>query len=127
MLVEFGTNDGAYHPLPPEATALAVRTLVKGIMHDYGADVVVMGPGGDSPLDSERPYLQETIDQLRGVADETGAPFVDIRAAIIEATENGRRWSEFHPSGRNVHPNDRGHAVWAQAVFEVMRRNIRKA
>ncbi len=126
VLVEFGTNDVGYHPLPPEATALAIRTLVKGILHDYGADIVVLGPGGGNPLESEGCHLQETIDHLRVVADETGAPFVDIRAAILEATENGRRWTEFHPSAQDVHPNDRGHALWAKTVLEVLMQHVQR-
>jgi lysophospholipase L1-like esterase len=124
VLLAFGTNDGAWHPIPPECTAHAIRTLVKGIGNDYKADVVVMAPVGGSPFTPAMPYLDKTIDALRQVAQETSAPFVDVRAAMMQACEGGTTWANFHCSLEDCHPSDQGHAVWAQAVMKVLQQNI---
>lgn len=123
VLVAFGANDCSYHFLQPEQTALALTTLVKDIKKRYGADVVVVSTAGDNPHHPFFRHLDETVAAQRAVADETGVPFVDTRRAILEATEGGSRWANYHLNQENCHPNDAGHQVWADATFEVIRAN----
>jgi lysophospholipase L1-like esterase len=120
VLVAFGANDSGWHHLPPEATEQALRTLVEGIQVRYGVDVVVMGMGGENPLDYGMAHMNETLAATRAAAEARGVPFVDTRAAVLAATEGGTRWAEFHHGTRDCHPNDAGHAVWARAACEVI-------
>jgi lysophospholipase L1-like esterase len=125
VIIGFGTNDSDWHELPPYATAHAVRTLVKGIRNDFKADVVVLAPAGHNPLDPNHGHTQSTHEALVQAAKETGAPLADVRAAILRATDGGRTWKDYHQSEFDCHPNDRGHSVWAKAVFETIEANLR--
>lgn len=120
VLVEFGANDCCYHYLLPEETQQALAALITDIKQRYRADVVVMGMGGDSPLKPFFRHLPETLAAQKKAAEAAGAPFVDTRAAILEATKNGQEWARFHLGADNCHPNDAGHRIWAQAAFEIV-------
>jgi len=120
VLVAFGANDCCHHFLIPEETQLALTTLATEIRKRYGADVVLVSTGGDNPLKPFFRHLDETVAAQRAAAAEAGVPFVDMRAAVLEATENGRRWAEFHFNEENCHPTDKGHEVWAEAAAEVV-------
>ncbi|HUW57196.1 MAG TPA: SGNH/GDSL hydrolase family protein [Planctomycetota bacterium] len=126
VLIALGGNDCGWHEIPPYCSAHAVRTLALGVRHDFGADVVILGPAGDCPTAKQTVHLDETIDALRGVARDIVAPFVDIRAAMLRATDNGRLYADFHQSLTDNHPNDRGHGMWAAAVFETLKTHIRR-
>lgn len=120
VLVAFGANDCGYHFLLPEETQLALTTLVDAIRTRFAADVVLVGTGGDNPLRPFFDHLDETLEAQHRVAAAAGIPFVDVRNAILAATENGIRWAEFHLAEGNCHPNDAGHAVWAGAALKVI-------
>jgi lysophospholipase L1-like esterase len=116
VLLEFGANDCGHHHLPPEATGEAIAALIDGVRARHGADVGVLGLAGDNPLQPRFRHPDETAEAIRRTAQEKGAPYADLRAAILRATEDGRRWSDFHLAPDNCHPNDAGHDVWAGAV-----------
>ena len=124
VFVAFGANDCGWHPLMPEETGLALKTLVADIRARFGADVIVVGTAGDNPLDTRFRHVDETIAAQRTVAQETRAPFVDMRSAILAATDNGARWTEFHHGTDNCHPTDPGHEVWAAAAVSVCVRHV---
>jgi acyl-CoA thioesterase I len=125
VLLAFGANDCCYHYLQPEESQQALAALVTEIRQRYGADVVVLGTGGDNPLKPFFLHLPETLAAQRKAAAEAGAPFVDIRAAVLAATTNGQGWAGFHLGPDNCHPNDAGHRVWAEAVFGVVAEALR--
>ena len=120
VLVAFGANDCCYHFLLPEETRLALAALATDIRKRYGADVVLVGTGGDNPLKPFFKHLDETLAAQRQAAADVQVPFVDMRKAVLAATENGQRWAEFHCGEGNCHPNDKGHMVWADAAFAVL-------
>ncbi len=124
VLVAFGANDCAYHFLQAEETRLALTTLAGEIRKRFGADVVVLGTGGDNPMKPFFRHLDETLKAQKEAADEAKVPFVDMRAAILAATENGKRWTEYHFNAENCHPTDKGHEVWAETVLAVIRRQL---
>jgi len=124
VVVEFGANDIGYHFLIPEETQLALRALVEGIRARHSCDVIVAGMAGSNPL-AETPRCDATLAVQRRVAGELGVPFVDLRAAILAATDNGRRWTEFHQSIGDCHPTDRGHRVWAEAILAVIQQHLK--
>ncbi len=121
VLVSFGANDCCYHYLLPEETRLATSTLATEIRKRFGADVVLLGTGGDNPLKPFFKHLDDTLVAQRQAAADAGVPFVDIRKAVLAATANGQRWAEFHLLPDNCHPNDKGHVVWAEAVVAAIK------
>ena len=125
VLVAFGANDCGYHYLLPEETKLALTTLATEIHKRFNADVVLAGTGGDNPLKPFFRHLDETVKAQHQAATEIKVPFVDIRQAVLAATENGNRWAEFHLGEGNCHPNDKGHLVWAEAVLAVIRESLK--
>jgi lysophospholipase L1-like esterase len=124
VLVAFGANDCCYHYLLPEETQLALTTLAKDIRKRFGADVVMVGTGGDNPLKPFFKHLDETVAAQRLAAADAKVPFVDVRAAVLKATGNGQRWAEFHINDSNCHPVDKGHFVWAEAVFQAVQAGL---
>ena len=109
VMVAFGANDCCHHYLMPEETQLALTTLATEIRKRFGADVVLVGTGGDNPLKPFFRHLDETVAAQRQAATDAGVPFVDMRKAMLDATKNGKRWGEFHWGEANCHPIDSGH------------------
>ncbi len=126
VLIAFGTNDCDWHEIPPYCSAHAIKTLALGVRHDFSADVVIVAPECDPPAEPHMRHVDETVDALRKVAEEIGSPFVDMRAAMLRATDGGARYTDYHPSAGDVHPTDLGHALWAETVFDVLKSNIRR-
>jgi lysophospholipase L1-like esterase len=124
VLVAFGANDCCHHWLIPEETKLAFTTLLTEIPKRFGADVVAVSTGGDNPLKPFFKHLDETLKAQQEAAAEVKAPFVDMRAAILRATENGKTWAEFHFNEENCHPTNKGHEVWAEAAFAVLKEQL---
>lgn len=124
VLLEFGANDCGYHFLLPEETQLALRTLTEWIRARFEADVAILSPAGDNPRDSFFEHLPETLQAVRAVAEETSAPYIDVRTPLLAAVEQGARWTEFHNGSRDCHPNDAGHRLWAEIVFAALRREL---
>jgi lysophospholipase L1-like esterase len=125
VLVAFGANDCCYHFLVPEETRLALTTLTTEITKRFGADVVLVGTGGDNPVKPFFKHLDETRQAQKEAAAEADVPFVDMRTAILDATDNGKRWAELHVNADNCHPTDKGHEVWAAAAMTVLQRHLR--
>ncbi len=124
VLLEFGANDCCYHFLQPAETRLALATLAQWTKERYGADVMIVGCGGDNPLDPFFVHLDDTLTASRQAAADAGVPFVDMRAAVLQATDGGKRWTDFHNGAKNCHPNDRGHRVWAETVLTAINQCI---
>jgi len=119
VLVSFGANDAGWHVIPPEATHTALTRLVECVRWQYKSDVVMVGMGGWNPRHPAGwRHPEETLAAVRRVAAEVGAPYANVRDAILQATGNGERWTDFHNGLEDCHPNDAGHAVWAKTIFE---------
>jgi lysophospholipase L1-like esterase len=124
VFVQFGANDCQYHTLSPDQTYLAQKSLVDGIRHRHKCDVVVLGSGGDNPRAPFFDHLEETNKAIGRAASESGAVFVDVRAAVMKATRDGADWADYHLGHDNCHPNDAGHRVWADAVARELRKHL---
>ena len=124
VIIAFGANDAKFHLLDPAATYLAQKTLVENARYMYQVDVLVV----ISPLDNPRASLMQHVDDtraaIRAAATETNAPVIDIHRAMLDATEQGVRWAEYHNGAADCHPNDRGHAVWAETAFAALQREL---
>ena len=122
VLVAFGANDCNHHEISPEATKRALTELIGETEERFGADVVVVSTGGDNPQKPFFQHLEETVQAQREAASETDVPFVNVRTAMLKATDDGDNWGEYHLNPGNCHPNDAGHEVWAKTVFEALQR-----
>jgi lysophospholipase L1-like esterase len=120
VLIEFGTNDCVFHFLEPEQTQLALTTLAQEIKRRWGADVALMSTAGDNPLAPFFKHRDETIEATRRAAGAAKVLFIEMRMPMLNATHNGERWAKYHLSTNNCHPNDEGHRVWAQTVFNAI-------
>jgi len=120
LMIQVGTNDCGYHEIPPQATANAVRSLIEATRVLRQADVMMVGSAGDNPCSPVLVHVSETLQAMRAVARENAVPIVPLREAVLVATDNGKRWAEYHDGEQGVHPNDRGMAVWASAVFQTI-------
>jgi len=120
VLIEFGANDCGWHPLPPECTEAAMATLIEWAREQTGADIAVLGLAGDNPRNSTMQHQDETRAVIRSVAQSAATPYIDLRTAMLIATDSGERWDEFHASAADCHPNDKGHRVWAEAVASAL-------
>lgn len=126
VLLAFGANDCGYHYLLPEETGAAVGWMINGIGARHGAAVIVIGPACDNPLAPITQHRDETIAAIAAVAAAHEVPYVDMRAAVLEATENGARWEDLHNGPADCHPNDRGMAVWAAGALPAVRAHLQQ-
>jgi lysophospholipase L1-like esterase len=93
--------------------------MIDWIRARYKSDVFLVLPGGAPPQDPQSRRVATISSVIRKVADQLNVPFADVRSGILKATDHGKNWPDFH-DGWGVHPNDKGHAVWAQTVYEVL-------
>lgn len=119
VFVAFGANDSYWHHLYPEQTQRALDEML-GEIQAREMDAVVVGTAGNAPADSCFVHIEGTVEAQRRTARKRGVPFVDTRAAMMAATEGGRRWEEYHLEPTDCHPNDAGHRVWAETVLAVV-------
>lgn len=123
VFVAFGTNDCYWHHLYPEQTHRALDEIL-GEIRTRGIDAVVVGTAGNAPADSRFTHITETVEAQRRAARKHDVPFVDTRAAIMAATEQGRHWGNYHLEPTDCHPNDAGHMVWAEAALAVVEASL---
>jgi lysophospholipase L1-like esterase len=125
VLIAFGANDCSYHYLVPEETKLALTSLATEIHKRYNADAIIVGTGGDNLLKPFFKHLDETLAAQKAAATEAKVPFIDIRTAILTATDNGKNWADYHFNANNCHPTNRGHVVWAETAFNQIQNNLK--
>ena len=50
----------------------------------------------------------------------------DVLATLVIGPKEVLLWdTQYHLNDENCHPNDKGHVVWAQAVFDVLRPHLK--
>ena len=124
VLIELGTNDCAWHPLPSDVTSTAIGFLIDGIKARHQSDVAVVGMGGHNPLQPNLMHIDETNALLELTAGKKTVPFIDTRAAILAASGNGEKWADYHNGTTDCHPTDAGMTVWAKAAFNTLATNL---
>jgi lysophospholipase L1-like esterase len=122
VVVAFGANDCCHHFLVPEETKLALTSMVSEIRERFAADVMIVGTAGDNPLKPFFRHLEDTLAAQKEAAQESSVPFVDVRNAMLAATNGGSLWGDYHLAHDNCHPNDLGHHVWAGALAPILKR-----
>lgn len=127
LLLEFGTNDSNFHHYTPARYRQALRDMVTDLLTLTDSDIglLTVGPLLDLPLDgTEAEYIQAA----QAVGREFNIPVVNIAAVMHSklAENGGTPFEKYHTGPTNVHPNNAGHAVWAQAVLEEIAGKLEK-
>ncbi|HEY8665398.1 MAG TPA: SGNH/GDSL hydrolase family protein [Tepidisphaeraceae bacterium] len=124
VLIELGANDCGWHELSPAQSGVALERMIECLEFQLKCDIVILGVAGDNPAERLMKHHAETFAAQKQVAEKHQFPFVDLLSASARATKNGERWAEYHNGRQDCHPNDKGHVVWADAVFEVLKRHL---
>ena len=116
IIIELGTNDQVFHLSTPEQYATGLRAMLTSLMTATDLDIVLLSPGpvpDRKVKDPPEAYLQA----MEQVGKEFNVPVIDMSAIMKRALAGGRPFSDFHVGPTNCHPNDAGHAVWANGIL----------
>ena len=125
-VVAFGANDLAHHTLPPTATARAL-TLIIERLRSFGTDVVAMAASSGGPQFDWFAEVPALIDAQRAACAQQGVAFVDTRAELLRRVAAGEDWLRYFPSHDDCHPNDEGHRLWGELLFQTVQAGITAA
>jgi lysophospholipase L1-like esterase len=122
VTILYGTNDWVDYTchLYDCYTVESLRTMIRAAKAHHTLPVVGTIPPANpaspkSPPERNR-WIAATNDEIRAMADEEGAVVAEVWGALM-AEANGDLPSLFVD---HVHPNDRGHAIIAQAFFDAI-------
>ncbi len=126
-LLEFGTNDADFHHYSAQRYAEELHGAIRELFTLTDSDVAILTVGpllGKVVEGTEDDYLAAA----QAVGKEFNIPVVNISAAMRKklAENGGTPFAHYHLSADNVHPNNAGHAVWAQAVLETLLAQVRQ-
>lgn len=122
----YGMNDGLFQPLSPETFAAYKRGMERLVAAGKaaGARVIVITPplhGADSTKTSPQDYdiVLDTFAGWLTTKELEGWEVIDIRPRLRTLISRERAANpRFRFSQDNVHPDDRGHELLADAVLE---------
>ncbi|MDR2848967.1 MAG: SGNH/GDSL hydrolase family protein [Verrucomicrobiota bacterium] len=130
VTVKFGMNDHAYQAFRPDICRAYVRsqTEIVNVLKANGARVALLTP---QPIEDKKhtdahdqnvknQSLRQFSDALKGVADATGAVYVDQFAPYMSLMLKARAANpEAHIGGGDaVHPGPAGHTLMAWAILK---------
>jgi lysophospholipase L1-like esterase len=120
VVVAFGANDLGGHPLTPVQHANALKLIFTGLRAQLDCDIVALAASSGGP-DFERwaevgPFVQAQADCSR----EHGVPFINTRDELLTRLARGEPWTKYYPSHHNGHPNDEGHRLWGDMLFQLL-------
>ena len=117
VTINFGVND-AFSGISPEQLSDNLRDMVSRIQ-DIGCDRILLLSCEVIPEDWAEQQVLPYWETMRAVAEEVGCVYADVHGRWIEELRAGRPESDLIISG-DLHPNEEGHRVIAEAVFEAM-------
>lgn len=112
MFIEFAVND-AYEGVNYSKSAYYLELLIKKINKELPqTDVVIILITDKGKLGGEF----ECGKAHKAIADYYGIPCIDVGAALAKVIKDeGSDWGDY--IGDYVHPNDKGHAVYADTII----------
>ncbi len=123
-LIEYGTNEHMCDWMSPELYAQALREFVTMVSVYSDCDIALVSVGllitPDMPIDAHA-----YVDAALAVGNEFHVPVVNEWETMTNALR-GRPYTTFHLGTQpnrepwDAHPNDAGHQVWADAVFDAI-------
>lgn len=118
--VNFGVND-AFSGISPDRFTDNLRAIVAGI-RDSGCDRIVMLSCESIPEAWAEQQVLPYWEAMKLLAGELGCVYADVHGKWIEELERGRSENELIIPG-DLHPNEAGHELIAEGVFEAMHQN----
>ncbi len=120
-VVMIGTNNTGQRKDPAEATAEGIRAIVDDLRRRLPkTKILLLAIFPREPhANGDQRRLNEAINaRIAKLADGDFVHFLDINASFL--TEDGRLTKEVMPDF--LHPNEKGYAIWAEAMEPAIRR-----
>ncbi len=115
--INFGVND-AFSGISPRQFSDNLRDMASRI-RDAGCDRILMLSCEAIPEDWAEQQVLPYWEAMKAVAKEVGCVYADVHGRWVEELRAGRPESDLIISG-DLHPNEEGHRLIAEAVFEAM-------
>lgn len=117
VTINFGVND-AFSGISPLQFADNLREIQARIRKS-GCQRILMLSCEAIPEDWAEEQVLPYWEAMRALAEETGCVYADVHGKWIGELEAGRSESDLIILG-DLHPNEEGHRLIAEAVFEAM-------
>jgi acyl-CoA thioesterase-1 len=115
--INFGVND-AFSGISPRQFSDNLRDMASRI-RDAGCDRILMLSCEAIPEDWAEQQVLPYWEAMKALAEEVGCVYADVHGKWARELEGGRSESDLIISG-DLHPNEEGHRLIAEAVFEAM-------
>lgn len=117
VTINFGVND-AFSGISPQQFSDNLRDMVSGI-RAAGCDRVLMLSCESIPEEWAEQEVLPYWEAMKVLAEDMGCVYADVHGRWVEELKGGRPESDLIISG-DLHPNEEGHRLIAEAVFETM-------
>ena len=117
VTINFGVND-AFSGISPGQFADNLREMVARIRGN-GCERILMLSSEAIPEEWADEQVLPYWEAMRSLAQETGCVYADVHGRWVEELQGGRSESELIIPG-DLHPNEEGHRLIAESVFEAM-------
>lgn len=118
VTINFGVND-AFSGISPGQFADNLREMAIRI-RDIGCEKILMLSCEAIPEEWAERQVLPYWDAMRALAQETGCVYADVHGKWVREVRAGRSESELIIPG-DLHPNEEGHRLIAEAVFEAIK------
>ncbi len=117
VTINFGVND-AFSGISPRQFSDNLRDMVSRIQA-AGCDSVLMLSCEVIPEDWAEKQVLPYWEAMKALAGEMGCVYADVHGKWVKELKGGRPEGDLIISG-DLHPNEEGHRLIAEAVFEAM-------
>jgi len=117
VTINFGVND-AFSGISPEQFSDNLRDMVSRIQ-EAGCDRILLLSCEVIPEAWAEQQVLPYWEAMKALAEEMGCVYADVHGRWVEELKGGRPESDLIISG-DLHPNEEGHRLIAEAVFEAM-------
>ena len=125
VVMMIGTNNLGNPPKStPEDTAEGVKCLVQAVREKLpNARLLLLGvfPRGKSPTDPYRAQIKTINDTIATLDDGKQVKYLDLADTFLD--EQGELPADVMPD--QLHPNEKGYALWAEAMGPVIEEMIK--
>ena len=118
VTINFGVND-AFSSISPQQFSDNLRDMTSRI-RDAGCDRVLMLSCESIPEEWAEQQVLPYWEVMKALAEDMGCVYADVHGRWVQELKRGRPESDLIISG-DLHPNEEGHRLIAEAVFETMK------
>jgi len=117
VTINFGVND-AFSSISPRQFSDNLRDMASRI-RDAGCVRLLLLSCESIPEDWAEQQVLPYWEAMKNLAEEVGCVYADVHGKWVKELKGGRLESDLIISG-DMHPNEEGHRLIAEAVFEAM-------